>query len=150
MGNQFIPPDVMEQVGKELPEKVMEVEKGAIRRFADAIGDNNPLYHDEEHTKKSRHGALVAPPTFIFTMTMGMAPHYQWDFGRVGIHGGEEYEYLKPIKAGDTITCKTKIADIYEKDGKRGKMAFMILESLLENQHGEVVSRIKRTRIRME
>ncbi len=150
MGNRFIPPDIMEQVGKELPEKVMEVEKGAIRRFADAIGDNNPLYHDEEYAEQSRHGALVVPPTFIFTMTMGMTPHYQWDFGRVGIHGGEEYEYLKPIKAGDTITCKTKIADIYEKDGKRGKMAFMILESLLENQHGEMVSRIKRTRIRME
>ena len=149
MGDQFIPSEIMEQIGMELPTKMLEVEKGAIRKFAEAVGDDNPLYHDEEHAGKSRFGALTAPPTFLVRFTMGLARHYRWDFGRVGIHGGEEYEYLKPIKAGDRITCKTKIADIYEKEGKRGPMAFMLLDSVLENQHGEVVARIRRTRIRM-
>lgn len=150
MGEQFIPPEVMEQVGMELPEKKIEVEKGDIKRFADAIGDENPIYHDEGSAKQGRYGALVAPPTFIVKMAMGLASNYKWDFGRVGVHGGEEYEYIKPIKAGDTITCRTKIAEIYEKEGKKGKMAFMVLESTLENQKGELMARMKRTRIRME
>ncbi len=150
MGDQFIPPEVMEQAGMELPDMVIDVEKGDIKRFAEAIGDENPKYHDEEFAKKSRYGALVAPPTFVVKMTMGLAKNYKWDFGRVGVHGGEEYEYIRPIKAGDTITCKTKIADIYEKEGKKGKMGFMVLESTLENQNGELVGRMKRTRIRME
>ena len=150
MSDQFIPPEVMDQVGLELPEKVFEVEKGALQRFGEAVGDMNPLYHNEEYARQSRYGAIIAPPTFVVTMTMGLAEYYRWDFGRVGIHGGEEYEYLRPIKAGDTITCKTRVADIYEKEGKRGKMAFMVLESLLENQDGDLVASIKRTRIRME
>ena len=120
MGNQFIPQKVMDQIGMELPARTIEVEKGAIRKFADAIGEDNPLYRDEAYAKKSRYGSLIAPPTFIVNFTMELSQYYRWDFGRVGVHGGEEYEYYKPIKAGDTIICKAKIVDIYEKEGKRG------------------------------
>lgn len=148
MSDQFIPPEVMDQVGMELPDKVVEVEKGAIRRFAEAIGDENHKYHDEEYAK-SKYGALVAPPTFIVTLTMGLGGDVKWEFGRVGLHGGEEYEYFKPIKAGDTLTCKTKVTDIYEKKGRKGPMAFMIIESEVTNQDGELVAKMKRTRIRM-
>lgn len=139
MGDQFIPTEVMEQVGMELPDKVLEVEKGAIRSFAEAIGDDNPKFNDD----------LVAPPTFIVKLTMGLGKDIKWEFGRLGLHGGEEYEYLKPIKAGDTLTCKTKITDIYEKQGSKGKMAFMIMESNVNNQDNELVAKMKRTRIRM-
>lgn len=150
MASEFIPTEVMNQKGMELPPKTVEVGKGAIQDFAEAIGDDNPIYHDEKYAKRSHYGAIVAPPTFLVKLTIGLAEYYKWDFGRVGIHGGEEYEYFKPIKAGDTVTCKTKIADIYEKEGRKGRMAFMILRSTLEDQHGEIVARIKRTRIRME
>ncbi|MBA3474210.1 MAG: MaoC family dehydratase N-terminal domain-containing protein, partial [Rubrobacter sp.] len=34
------------------------VEKGAVKKFAEAIGDPNPLYVDEEAAKASRYGAL--------------------------------------------------------------------------------------------
>jgi acyl dehydratase len=150
MASEFIPAEVMNQKGMELPPKVVAVERGAIQDFAEAIGDDNPIYYDEEYAKRSHYGAMIVPPTFLVKLTIGLAKHYKWNFGRVGVHGGEEYEYLKPIKAGDTITCRTKIEDIYEKDGKKGKMAFMVLRSDLENQHGEVVARIKRKRISME
>jgi acyl dehydratase len=148
MGDQFIPPEVMDQVGMEFPIKTLEVEKGAIRKFAEAIGDENPQYHDEEYAR-ARYGRLVAPPTFITTLTMGLGGDVKWDFGRVGLHGGEEYEYFKPIKAGDTLTCKTRVADIYEKQGRKGPMAFMVIESRVTNQDGELVAKMKRTRIRM-
>lgn len=47
-----------------------EVEKGAIRKFADAIGDDNPLYHDEEYAKQRGYKSLVAPPTFPATFNI--------------------------------------------------------------------------------
>jgi len=148
MSEQFIPPEVMEQKGMKLPDKIMEVEKGAIRRFAEAIGDENPKFHDEEYAS-GKYGGLVAPPTFIVTLTMGLGGDIKWEFGRLGLHGGEEYEYFKPIKAGDVLTCKTKVADVYEKEGRKGPMAFMIIESDVTNQDGELVAKMKRTRIRM-
>ncbi len=137
MGDEFIPAEILAQVGMELPEKTIQVEKGEITSFAEAIGNDDPRYRE------------IAPPTFIVRLTMGLAEYYRWDFGRMGIHGGEEYEYFCPIKAGDTITCKTRISEIYEKESKRGKMAFMILDSTLENQDIKLVAKIKRTRIRM-
>jgi uncharacterized OB-fold protein len=37
----------------------------AIADWCDAMGDNNPLYVDEEAAAKSRHGGIVAPPATL-------------------------------------------------------------------------------------
>src|SRR5438132_10602024 len=38
----------------------------AILRFCEGIGDDNPLWTDEEYAETGPHGTLVAPPSFIF------------------------------------------------------------------------------------
>ena len=43
----------------------MEVEKGAIKKYADAVDDHNPLYWDDEYAKNSRYGSIIAPPGFF-------------------------------------------------------------------------------------
>ena len=40
------------------------VESGAVRRFAQAIMDDDPLYWDEEAAAASRYGTRVAPPLY--------------------------------------------------------------------------------------
>ncbi|MDQ3303821.1 MAG: MaoC family dehydratase N-terminal domain-containing protein, partial [Actinomycetota bacterium] len=40
-------------VGHRSEAVVNVVEKGAVRKFAEAIGDPNPLYVDEEAAKRS-------------------------------------------------------------------------------------------------
>ncbi len=47
------------------------VERGAVRKFAQAIGDDNPLYYDEDAAQQSRYGRLIAPPTFPITFDYG-------------------------------------------------------------------------------
>ena len=47
------------------------VERGAVKKFAEAIADPNPLYVDEASAKRSRHGRLLAPPTFPRTFDYG-------------------------------------------------------------------------------
>ena len=44
-----------------------DVEKGAIRRFAEAIGDTNPLYLDEAYARARGYASVIAPPTFPTT-----------------------------------------------------------------------------------
>ena len=34
-------------IGRASPPFLNEVEKGAIRRFAESLGDYNPIYYDE-------------------------------------------------------------------------------------------------------
>ncbi|MBA3610148.1 MAG: MaoC family dehydratase N-terminal domain-containing protein, partial [Rubrobacter sp.] len=40
------------------------VERGAVRKFAEAIAEESPLYVDEDVARGSRYGRLLAPPTF--------------------------------------------------------------------------------------
>ncbi len=106
-----------------------EVEKGAIRKFADAIGDDNPIYFDENYAKKLGFSSLVAPPTFPMTFTIPKPGINQLDKSRT-LHGEQEFNYERPIVAGDILHCITKLVDAYEKEGKKGgKMTFFILET---------------------
>ena len=52
-------------VGKPFPypmSYIVGVEK--IRNFAEAIGDDNPIYWDRAAARAAGHADLVAPPTF--------------------------------------------------------------------------------------
>jgi hypothetical protein len=54
-------------VGKEFSPFVMPIEQGKIREFANAIGDDNPIYLDPAYARKSEFGNILAPPTFTAT-----------------------------------------------------------------------------------
>ena len=59
-------------IGREGSPVIMEVEKGAIIKFAEAIGDDNPLFNDEAAARQTRHGGLIAPPTFLRSLRVGL------------------------------------------------------------------------------
>lgn len=59
------------------------------------------------------------------------------------LHGEQEFTYLKPICAGDTITLKSRVEDIYDK--KNGAMEFVVQIFTATNQLGEHVADMTRT-----
>ena len=122
-----------------------EVEKGEIIRFAEAVGDPNPLYSDEAAARKSRYGGIIAPPTFLHSY--GATP-LDFDYPEgVGLDGGSDWEYLEPVRPGDRITVTARIADIFEKSGRVGKMIFIVREIEYVNQLGELAARRRSTGI---
>lgn len=129
-------------IGRTTKTCSMEVEKGHIRRFAQAIGDDNPLYHDEEHAKKSRYGGIITPPTFPTTFGFESDERVfeglDIDYARL-LHGEQEYEYFGPIMAGDIISFSAQITDMTEKEGKSGAMDIITTEMTGHNQNGEKV-----------
>ena len=135
-------------IGIESEPVVLEVEKGHIRRFAEAVGDPNPLWNDEAGARKSRYGGLIAPPTFLRSVRYDR-PQLPYDtpFTRI-LDGGSEWEYLQPIRAGDCITTVARIADVSERVGRLGAMLFTILEISYTNQFGELVATQRSTGIR--
>ena len=66
-----ITPEMKAAIGVESEPRTSEVEKGAIIKFAEAIGDTNPIYNDEAAARESRYGGLIAPPTFLRSMNPG-------------------------------------------------------------------------------
>jgi acyl dehydratase len=97
-------------------------------------------------------GAL-APPTFLMTIA-----HWLRDLGQTRsavkldyrrlLHGEQDFEYVKPIRAGDFLTFRSCTKEVFEKQGKRGgTMTFVIGETEFKNQRGEVVAYMRNTAI---
>ena len=63
------------------------------------------------------------------------------------VAGGGDWEFYSPVKVGDLITCTSKFADMYEQQGKAGKLLFFVTETTVTNQRGEVTAKGKSTLI---
>lgn len=135
-------------VGIQGPPMILEVEKGAIRKFAEAVGDSNPLWIDEEMSQPSSVGGAVAMPTFLRSMRPER-PQLPFDlpFQRL-LDAGSEWEYFEPVRPGDRITAVSRLTDISERSGKLGTMVFMIVIISYTNQFGQVVATQQSTHIR--
>jgi len=135
-------------IGQWGPETTMRVEYGKIREFARAIKDGHPAFAGDE---------ALAPPTFLMTIahwgegaTSGGVRAVQLDMRRL-LHGEQEFEYLKPIRAGDTLRVRSRTKDVFEKQGARGgKMLFVLMESEYRNQRDQVVAYSRNTLIMTE
>jgi acyl dehydratase len=127
-------------IGHEVPGATMVVERGKIMEFARAILDENPIYLDDP--------APATPPTFTMAIAHWPAPaggqgarlaDLGLDVLRI-LHAGQEFEYLGEVRAGDVLTTRSRISDLYEKEGKRGAtLTFVKSETTFTNQRGEDV-----------
>jgi len=120
-----------------------EVEKGRLKFFAKAIGQDDPVYSDEAAARAAGLPGLPVPPTFLFCLEME-AP----DPGAIRklldmpvpkiLHGEQRFTYHAMAYAGDTLTFEQRIADIYAKKG--GLLEFVVRETRVTNQRGEHVA----------
>ena len=135
-------------IGRETSPVTAEIEKGAIIKFAQAIGDDNPFFNDEEAAAKGPHGALITPPTFLRTITT-VRPELPFDLPLERLlDGGSDWEYFVPIKAGNKITAVGRITEVSERTGRLGVMVFMTVVITYTNQNNQVVATQTSTSIR--
>lgn len=93
--------------GKVYPAVSFEVEEEAVRRFAEAVGDERP----------------GVPPTFVTVpeMLAGWASviadaDLDLEFARV-VHAEQEYRWTRPLAVGDRLEATTTIESIRSKGG---------------------------------
>jgi hypothetical protein len=132
-------------IGQWGPEGRMPVESGKIAEFAKAVKDDNPAY--------GRGEAPPAPPTFLMTISHWLGSlgetrqGIKLDFRRL-LHGEQEFEYVRPIRAGDVLRFRSRTKDVFQKEGKRGgTMTFIVGETEFRNQRDEVVAYMRNTAI---
>lgn len=148
MPESVITQEMRNMVGVEAEPYVIEAEKGHIKWFAESVGDLNPLWQDKEYAAKSRYGGIVAPPTFLQNAPLKNIVHKAMSLESPltrHLYAGMEFEFFKPIRPGDVITARSKMTDIYEKDGKEGKLLFMVFVGTITNQRGELLSKGRHT-----
>jgi acyl dehydratase len=128
--------------GKIYPPYEYEVGKEKIREYAEAVGEDNPVYFDREAARGAGFRDVTAPPMFAVVYSRGaigpalVDPDVGIDFSML-VHGGQEFVWGETVCAGDTITTTVEVKDIYDKRG----MGFYVFESVSANQEGKEVVR---------
>lgn len=126
-------------IGRASAPLVHDVEKGHIRRFAEAIGDDDPVYRDEAAARAAGLPGIVAPPTFAIALRPNdVRAGLDIDWRKL-LHAEQELEQRRPLVAGDRITVVQRIADVYDKSGRSGWMDFLVLETEGKDESGELV-----------
>lgn len=129
-------------IGKEYAPFTFAVTAPQISAFADAIGEENPIHHDEAAAKNAGFPGIVAPLTFPFTIVMKATQSFKvvHDLGietTRAIHAEQSFENHRPVFAGDRIGGRQRIVDIFEK--KDGALMFIVTECALTDDGGEPV-----------
>ena len=127
-----------------------------IRNFAEAVGDNNPLWIDEEYAAKSRFGMIIAPPTFLYNVNHGttpsLSPPGRPPVTNLGLlYAGAELEFFRTIYLGDEISVSGRAVDIVRKQSKSlGPVLFVTGDACYRNQKGKLIGTIRTTQMRYE
>src|SRR5690606_18088056 len=100
-----------QRIGAGRGPEVRRIEKGALIKFAKAIGESNPLYLDEAYAKGTRFGGLIAPPTYVSCFTADVLTDglFESDFPlRRFLHTDDIARTLAPIRVGDDISATAR------------------------------------------
>nr|HID58805.1 acyl dehydratase [Desulfobacterales bacterium] len=112
----------------------------AIRNYVNGIGDNNPLYRDEEYAKKTRYRSLIAPPNWLYSVFPTWV--LQGLPGIHAFHSGNDWVFYRPIFLNDRITAECKFTGFDVKPSKfSGKTVFEYQRATFFNKKGEVVAK---------
>ena len=135
-----------------MPEEVLRfelpVDPEKVAEFAVAVGDNNPLFFDQEAAMERGLPGCLAPPTFTVTQIWAVAREEReerlgsgLDYSRV-LHGEQEFIYKRLPIVGEVLAGEMRISKDYVKEGKRGgAMRFVTYESVFTDAGGEEVLR---------
>ena len=158
--SRLLGPHQTSQVGKwsERQYAPEPVERGAIRRFAQAIMDPDPWYADDAAAQAGRFGQIVAPPLFPLHALRRAAgtpdplsaavadPHFD-GFGQLStilglesldlplkrfLNGGSDHTMFSLARMGERISVLSRYEDLYVKDGKDGPLVFAVIHSRFE------------------
>jgi len=133
-------------LGHELPVSTLALERGRLRAFAKAIGETDPVYVDVEAARAAGHPDLPVPPTFLFAAEldsgaqMAMTREMGVPLGKL-LHGEQGFTYHQPAYAGDTVTVRSRVSDIYDK--RDGALEFVVTLSEVRNQYDELVAQLR-------
>lgn len=113
----------------------------SIRHFVYGIGDDNPLFTNREYARKSKYGGIIAPGAYLYSINWVVM-----GYGGPGVHGwysGGEWEWYRPIKAGDEFKTVNCLRELVAKQGKMGGGRTWVDygDVVFVNQKGEVVAK---------
>ena len=118
-----------------------EATRDNIRHYAHGIGDDNPLWCDPDYAARTRHGGIIALPSFLFACSRIVSGYVG---GLPGVHAmwaGADWTWHKPVRRNDEITTEAWLKDLIEHDTRfAGRAVQQIYHVRFYNQAGDLVA----------
>lgn len=163
-------PELARHIGMESEVLVSElpVQASIVRRFCQAVMDENPMYWVPNEDNREYGGPVAPPlfPAFMFGRFFGSPdpiqinadnPDYDGlNFGGVlpeiealrgyaMLNGGSELQFHGYARHGEHVSRQSRYADIVERDTRRGAMVFVTTENDYRNPQQELLLRVRTT-----
>jgi acyl dehydratase len=144
-------------IGQEIAEVTFPIDRSKLAELARAYGETDPVWHDQRAARAAGFDAVPTPPTVTVLAdhwrsggVAGLVEAIGADLSRI-LHGEAEWEYLVPVRLGDTLTSRQMVAAVSRREGKRGGTMTMIkIDTEFTNQRGELAVRRTDTLIERE
>jgi acyl dehydratase len=119
----------------------------ALRYFATAVGDHNPVYTDDDAARAAGYDGVVAPPTLVCETNQFVNnprdedgfPGHEWGIHLPGtrlVRGGNDYRFHQPVTPDDVITVTWAITDLTERTTGAGQPMLVVTSTArFTNQH---------------
>ena len=130
------------EVGTKQTTSGRTITEADIVIFAGMTGANNPLFLDEEFSRKSSFGHRIAPGLLTLSVATGLTyqlPSNPFGEGFVALMG-MSFRASKPVFAGDTLTVEVLVKDKLPSKGGKGRVT---LDMKVSNQKGDQVMGIE-------
>jgi acyl dehydratase len=121
---------------------IRDASLGALLNFVNGIGDTNPLFRDQEYVASTKYGSVIGHPCALYMRHW--SGRTRW--GLPGVHGffaGNDWEFFRVLRPGDTINCVERVLDVQEKESRySGRLVIQYVETLYTNQRDELLARV--------
>jgi acyl dehydratase len=118
-----------------------EATRDSIRHYAHGIGDDNPLWCDPDYAARTRWGALIAPPSFLFATSRIVSGYVG---GLPGVHAmwaGADWTWHLPVRRNDAISTEAWLKELVEHQTTfAGRAIQQTYHVDFYNQHGDRVA----------
>jgi hypothetical protein len=144
----------------------MPLERDTVRRFIQAIMDDDPIYYSDEAAARSRFATITAPPLYPVhairrpagtpdpldsiiadsdadgtagsdTIGFGLPP-IESPFKRL-LNGGNEIEFFRSLHLGEKTVVSARYADVSLKQGSSGSLLLVVVESTFTTETGDLL-----------
>nr|BFE59246.1 hypothetical protein GCM10020063_037720 [Dactylosporangium thailandense] len=144
-----VSPELVERIRTHIGESSeplhLRIDALTTRRYARAIGDDNPLYLDEEYARSKSYDGLVVPPNFLPSALDWTDGGPEQDLRLDGtparelawiplegvriMGGGEEMQFHRVVTAGTDVVFTSVLHDVSTRESKSGLMLVLRLRN---------------------
>jgi len=121
----------------------------SVNHWCIGIGDDNPLWIDEDHAARSAIGMNLAPPSFLYSIAMTVV-----QMGLQGVHGfhaGTDWRFFRPIPHDQRINVHVWLDEIHEQPSKlAGKSLATYFSTVFFTPDEELLAHARSVTFRVE